>query len=275
MRKPLTLKERIDLLWVRKLQQLNCYEQLVRKLSDRQSVSGVARWAMQLGIEGEVGRWSFHTWRRYLGALEKRVTRIVVRQERVEVRPLEYQAVIEEVERQADALVAMPEAIPKAAREVWQQVKRTVKELDSETMLKHCYVIQLGRVQQMWEFEQKTKTLTPHGYKNIAVLKEIADSVRKLEIGEQWMKGKDGGMPSGGPYPSGLLPHAEPEMSKIGREMAQFDVVDRNLLREASVVVMEMIKEASGGPFKVSGLDFDAPGKVSADKTATATRPEL
>ena len=111
MRKPLTLKERCELLWIRRLQQLNCYEQLVRKLSERRSLSSVARWAIQLGIEGEASRWSFHTWRRYLGALEKRVSRIVVRQERVDVRPLEFQAVMEEVERQTDALIAMPEAI--------------------------------------------------------------------------------------------------------------------------------------------------------------------
>lgn len=87
MRKPLTLKERCELLWIRRLQQLNCYEQLVRKLAERRSLSSVARWAIQLGIEGEASRWSFHTWRRYLGALEKRVSRIVVRQERVDVRP--------------------------------------------------------------------------------------------------------------------------------------------------------------------------------------------
>jgi hypothetical protein len=273
MRKPLTLKDRCELLWIRRLQQLNCYEQLVRKLSERRSVSSVARWAIQLGIEGEASRWSFHTWRRYLGALEKRVSRIVVRQERVDVRPLEFQAVMEEVERQTDALIAMPEAIPMAAREVWQQVKKTVKQMDSESMLKHCYVIQLGRVQRMLDVEAESGVLMREGYKNIAVLKEIADSVRKHEIGEEWTRGKGGAMPYGGPYPASLLPPAEGEPSEIEKKMATFDAVDRNLIREATVRVVEMIEEGSGGRFKVSGLDAEfrrAAGKSEGGSEPTA-----
>jgi hypothetical protein len=269
MKKPLTLKERCELMWVRNLQQLNCYEQLVRKVSQGQSLSGVAHWAMQLGIEGEVGRWSFHTWRRYLGALEKRVGRIVVRQERVEVRPLEFQAVIEEVESQADAC-GHARGHTEGCREVGQQVKKTVKELDSKTMLKHCYVIQLGRVQQQLEFEQKTKFLTPDGDKNIAVLKEMADSVPKLEIGEQWMKGKDDALPYGGPFQGGLLPHPQTELSDVAKEMAQFDAVDRHLIIEATVLLDRMVQnEVAKLMARLLVLAIDTGGEVAVEETAS------
>lgn len=130
-----------------------------------------------------------------------------------------------------------------AAREVWQQVKKTVKQMDSESMLKHCYVIQLARVQRMLDVKAESG--------------EIANSVRKHEFGEEWTRGKGGAMPYGGPNPASLLPPAEGEPSEIEKKMATFEAVDRNLIRAATVRFVEMIEEGSGGKFKVSGLDAE------------------
>lgn len=126
-------------------------------------------------------------------------------------------------------------------------MKKTARQLDSESMLKHCYVIQLSRVQQMLEFEQKTKFLMPDGHKNLVVLKDIAAEIRKLEIGEQWMKGKAGAMPDAGPYPGGLLPHGQTEQQggqdDFARRFASFGDVDRRLMQEATSRVIDMIQE--------------------------------
>jgi hypothetical protein len=262
MSKPLTRAERYDLLAIRQLQHLNCYAQLVRKLCQGQGACAVARWAMQLGIEGEAGQWSFYTWRRYLGALAKRVRRIVVRHERVDVRPLESDAVLEEVEWQMDALVAMPEAIPKTARKAWQQARKSLKNLDAETILKYAFVRQVARVAKMVEVEQKLGILLPEWNKNIDSLIAIGDALRKLEVGQAWMKGTDGEMPYGDPGPGERLPRREPvEPDSVEMQFNELDEVEETRRRAAAARVIEMFKQWG---FEIGGLGADAADAAEA-----------
>ena len=104
------------------------------------------------------------------------------------------------------------------------------------------------RVDMMMQIEKTLKLLTPEGYKNIAVLVDIAKAVRKYEVGEEWLKGASGVRPSGRPYPGGLSPHEvqQPEQSEMGKRFASLDAVDRNLIRAATTHLIEMITEECG-----------------------------
>jgi hypothetical protein len=65
----LSPQERVDLLLIARLQRLNVYPQLVRRLADGQSAQSVARWACALGIT----QWTFMYWRKQVMALARKV----------------------------------------------------------------------------------------------------------------------------------------------------------------------------------------------------------
>src|SRR6266851_1152279 len=112
------------------------------------------------------------------------------------------------------------------------------------------------------KMENQMNLLMPDGWKNIAVLKDIAAEVRKCEVGEQWMRGKAGAA-YGGPYPGGLLPHPEApekELSPMAQRLSQLDAIDRNLIRAATSHVMELIQEEISAGSKTKGLEADAEG---------------
>jgi hypothetical protein len=275
--------EKEELLMIARLQKLNIYPQLVRRLAEGQSAQSVARWASELGITG--AHWTFMYWRKQVTALSRKVDTAkdrILKEERRRTRLPEKpgpEAVLAKVDAVAKELTTR-DALPESAQKVWVHVEGALRGLNAEQVLKYAFLRHMERLEKIIAAEDAQPAMirimqADVGTRAIKEMREIGDSLRKLEIGEEWMRGKGGAMPDGDPHPGALVPHAQPELSDIAKEMAQFDVVDRNLLREASVVVVEMIKEASGGRFKVSGVDFDAPGKVLAEKTATAMRPEL
>jgi hypothetical protein len=62
-------------------------------------------------------------------------------------------------------------------------VKRLVAG-HSMRMLKFAYAVQQARVQRLIEFEEKAGLTMPTGYKDVELLTDIGDAVRRLEIGE-------------------------------------------------------------------------------------------
>ena len=77
----------------------------------------------------------------------------------------------------------------------------------------------------MAQQEKKVPFLVPNGYKEIDVLRKIADSMLDIEINKKWLRGKSGKMSSA------ALP---PETSNDVEEgMREFDEFFRNLAREA------------------------------------------
>jgi hypothetical protein len=162
------------------------------------------------------------------------------------------------------------DAIPESARQVWRHVESALASLHAEQVLKYAFLRHTERVEKIIAAEDALPPMmrimqADAGTRAMKELREIGDSLRKIEIGEEWMRGKGGAMPDGDPHPGALVPHAQPELSDIAKEVAQFDVVDRNLLREAVVRVVDMIQEASGGRFKVSGLAADVGTANGAD----------
>ena len=189
---------RRDRLWLGRLRELNCFDNLVRKLAEGQTPKTVARWAMQLKIEGEAGRWSLETWRRYLQVLSSRVRRELPRVERA-APSAELKFVVDELKR----LHPNEEIDPmcEAAKPVWAKVRKSIEEIDAETALKFAFVVQQGRLAEVLKLEKKTPmlVLTGPGYREVAKLKDIAAAMVKLEVGQKWMRGRGGAYPERSP----------------------------------------------------------------------------
>jgi hypothetical protein len=244
--KKLSVRDRRDDVWIAKLRRQNCFEVLVQKLTDGEPVTVVARWLHDLNPEGELKDCSYETLRHYVGALGARVKANLKFIERQDVEPLAFRFVMNELQKQKVAVVDGEPVMTETAKKIWKVVTDAVKHLDSQTMLKYCFLVQQQRVETLLKMEDQVKMLLPDGWKNLAVLKDIAAEYRKHEIGEQYLKGK-GVLPYSSPVQGGLVPHENKELSAVAQLMSQFDATDRNLMREATVRVIELIQEEMRG----------------------------
>ncbi len=266
-RRKLNVRERRQDIWIAKLRRQNCFDRLVKKLVGGASVSRVTRWLHDLKPEGELKNCSSETLRIYVTALANRVKENMAFVKRSNVEPLAFRLVLREMEKQKGAVIDDDPPMSKAAKKVLKEVSDAVKKLDAETMLKYAYMVQQGRVEMLLKMENQMNLLMPDGWKNIAVLKDIAAEVRKCEVGEQWMRGKAGAA-YGGPYPGGLLPHPEApekELSPMAQRLSQLDAIDRNLIRAATSHVMELIQEEIRASSHTKGLEGNAEERVAAE----------
>jgi len=186
--------EREELLLVCKLQRMNCYAELVRRLTKGESANSVSRWVSSLKVEGAAGTWSSLYWRKHILALAKHVRRAKDKlRTRKPVLP-ETEAVAACVEMQTlDLLDA--DVIPKSAAQVSSHVDKALKQIDAERALKHACYSQIERIERLTELEEKLQFLIPNGHKEIQALVKIADSMIEIEFGKKWLRGKLGNMP--------------------------------------------------------------------------------
>jgi hypothetical protein len=181
-------------------------------------------------------------------------------------RPTEVQLVNLQVKEEIGG--AMMDPVPEIAKKIWNEVKKGTKSLNSEIMLKNLFLRQRQRMELMAELEDKTNARFPDGYKRVSTLRAIAAEVQKLEVGEQWMRGKCGNMPS-----VHQLEYGPEELSPMAKELLQFDEVDRSLLREITVRTIELARGKMEGRFDAVRLEADAgPERGAAE---VAIRPPL
>jgi hypothetical protein len=237
-------------LWIVTLRRCGYWEQIVRKLAAGEHVTQVTRWLMQqprrIGLQDA----GYLTLRRYVTALKIRVQENMQRIRRRDLKPFEYKAAVAVADRQMERIASPDTPQEKVERlivahgtagEIKEQVTEAVKAIDSEQMLKHCFVIQMTRVQRMLEQEEKFGILFPHGHKNILALAKIASQLRRHEVGERRMGSRAKGLDQ---YRNGLLPHPAPvELTPQAQEFAKLNPVDRSLIREISMLVREMIED--------------------------------
>jgi hypothetical protein len=222
-------------------QRLPCYNAIVRRLTQRQSVRSLAFWLTQQNLEGPAGHWSVLYWQKLLGPLDRQVRAArerALRAERRESRhpepptPEKVEAVLAEVFTPQSLL---RDAMPESVREVWKHVEQAGDDLTSERILKYAFLIQQERVDELRATEKKLGTLMPFGHREITALTRIGEALGKLQLGEALMRGK---LPPG----VTVMPPVENE-SEITREMRQFDTVDRNLIREATGKMIDLFEE--------------------------------
>jgi hypothetical protein len=68
-----TLREREEVRMIGRLQTMNIYPVLIRKLTEGDSAASVARWAMSIGVEGRPGAWRISMWLHHIKCLRREV----------------------------------------------------------------------------------------------------------------------------------------------------------------------------------------------------------
>ena len=118
---------------------MNCYAELVRRLTKGESANSVSRWASSLKVEGAAVRWSSLYWRKHILALAKHVRRAKDKlRTRKPVLP-QPEAVAACVDMQTLDLFGA-DALPKSATQVSRHVDKAPKQIDAERALKSaCY----------------------------------------------------------------------------------------------------------------------------------------
>jgi hypothetical protein len=237
-KKVITIRERRERFWIAKLERLPCFEQIVKRLVDGQSISSVARWARVLGMDCELKNASLETWRKYINALSIRIRTNM--EARPELRPKPTQAIIDEVKAQADAYDV---PLTENGRKLWRLVEKAAKELNAEIILKYLFVVQERRVDKLLELEKKMGLLLPEGYKELAVLTKIAAEIRKYEVGNLCMNCQRHKAPNG-VDPRGPLPHDQTsEIAPREREFKELTEVDLNRRRVAADRLIDWIQQ--------------------------------
>jgi hypothetical protein len=255
----LTPFEREELRMIARLQQLNIYPQLVRRLNEGQSASGVARWAMTVGVEGAPGAWGFGFWLKHTAALwrDVRAAKEKLRnQERHQRRtgltePIASDAVLAKVNQTLEDK-GLLDFIPKEVHSVFKHVLGEEKRLRAIHLLTYAAMTQIPRVERVKELEKSMPSMLPNGHQEIKRLTEIGSELMKYELGQEMLRGKYGLMPQGS------RADGDPDLPPIARTMMEFDEVDRSLIRELSVRFIEMAQEKVSGRFKAVRLEGDA-----------------
>jgi len=129
-------QEREELRMIARLQTMNVYPQLVRKLTEGQSAAGVGRWAMKQRVEGAPGAWGLGMWLRHTQALRRHV---VAAKERLSYEEHRRRLTVAPVRPDPDAVLAKVDAmvedkslmdfIPKEAQQVLKHVMGEEKEI--------------------------------------------------------------------------------------------------------------------------------------------------
>jgi hypothetical protein len=194
-----TPAEREELLLISRLQRMNCYEQLVRRLTKGESGNSVSRWVSGLKVDGAAGNWSYLYWRKHIMALNKHVRHAKDKlRTRRPVLP-KPEDVAAHVELQMADLLA-ENVIPNSVSQVWRHVDKALKQIDAERVVKYAFIKQVNRVETMIQEEAKLQgmlmlTSAAPLTRALNLIKEIGVSMRKIEVGEQWLRGKGGNMP--------------------------------------------------------------------------------
>ena len=279
--KLLEAKDRGDLLEVRRVQQTPLYPEILRRLTMNQKVTQVAVWAKTQKVDGPCARWTVGTWRCVLTSVRAAGEKGKGPPAAPQARKTAGSGALVQAVHDAIAEIVTPECTLKramipSAHEVWNDIDQALQLIKSEKVLKYAFLRQQARVEKILAAEDSNTIpmvrlmQSEAGTKAINSLKGIGEAIRKLEIGEEWMRGKGGAVSPYGPYPGSLVPHGVAEKSEIARGMEKFDEIDRNLIREATMKVINMVQGETSGRYKAGGLDVDSGGAGAAKRAGSA-----
>jgi hypothetical protein len=252
--------DRRNLLSIARLQALPCYKEILRRLTEGQSARSLALWLTRQNYEGPSGQWSLNYWRKLLAPLNRDVrvarghTASAERRKRRHPEPPKPEQIAQILAEVLDPRMQLLNVIDPGVKKVWKHVEETREAITAEDVLKFAFLQQTHRVSQLIALEDGMKLLLPNGCKEIAELRKIGEALLKLEVlqGKHALAGASAG-----------VPQAE---SEIAQKMREFDPVDRNLLRTATMKVIDMIQEEAGAKFETSGLGVDTRAEATAEE---------
>jgi hypothetical protein len=182
-----TPEQRYDLLFIARLQRLPCYNEILRHLTQGQSVRSLAAWLTEQRIEGPAGRWSRRYWEKLLQPLNQQVRAVkerAIRGERRQTRrpqpppPEKIESVLAEI---VDPQMLLQDAMPNSVRKVWKHVEDTMEAITAERILKFAFFLQEKRVHDVMALEEKLKLILPEGNKGVDILRRIGAELTKNE----------------------------------------------------------------------------------------------
>lgn len=265
----LSLRERRAHLWIAKMRRVPLFTQILDRMVKKESVRQIARWVYEQpdGMKGELAGCSEETIRGYLNCLNVEVNRARAHVVRLDLKDVRKAAVTEHLNAKVSAAVkGLPDT--DGFDDIQKYVTQQIQKLDAATMLRYCFMIQQQRVRELRELEKATKVLMPSGDKALRVLAEIAAQVWKVEAGEALLRAKNVWV-----KPLGEVPReVEPEVAEAMAEIAKLDRVDQNLIRDATIKVMDLIEQEAGvGQYRrrdreqpnVKGIDDVPPNAIA------------
>ena len=250
--------DRLNFLFIARLQALPCYTEILGRLTQGQSVRSLSLWLTEQAFEGPCGHWSVNYWRKLLSPLDRDVRAARGRTAAADRRtsrhpeppaPEKIQQVVAEI---IDPKIQLMNILPEATRQVWKHVAETADEITAGHILKLSFVQQIQRVDNMLALEKKLNLVLPNGHKELDCLRRIAEALLKLE----------------GPRAPRVEPLDRPpvSISEVSQKMRQLNDIDRNLVRTAVMKVINMVQEDTNGRFETRGVDADAGAEKAADE---------
>lgn len=235
--------ERRHQLFILRLSKLEIFPAMVGRLNRGHTIEAVTDWfkAQDPQLQGDLAdclRSSLYT---YINSLA-----IVMRRIRTQV-----------VEAHPPSEL-LPKHIPTPSAPGYERILEFLRDkfenVHALDMLRYAYAIQQERVIEVRNLEKQLKLSLPHGTKAVALLKEIAAEVRKVETSEALLnlRMRQGALP-------GELDANPPAITL--REVAvtqEFEDADKNLLRDITRKVLDLIDdEAARGQYS-NRLEPDA-----------------
>src|ERR1700680_2602206 len=263
------IREKKEALWIKRLQEHPYFHDIVKRIVAGESAQSISRRCEASANKAkDVKNYTYFTWRMYISALRKRVKVTLKTSEIVRVNPTPelVENMIEHLRRDNDIPPApLPsetekrEIKPRVGR-VWNAVLRAIREIDCEKTLKCAVVLQLDHIEEILERQERENKLDENWHKEILVLKDLGDVLRKFEVGEQVLRR---GKPYASKNPQG--PHTattsapaadQSKVNVLPARISKLDSMDRNLVLAATARVIDAIE---------AGFDYSKPDDAAAD----------
>jgi hypothetical protein len=217
-------------LYLSTLEALPIFDQIVHRLVLGQSANTVAKWCYEQKID-TAGLW---TWRKRIEALAAKV--------KDQIKDLKTDPLIKSARQTLEKSLPGLKFEPKFDIEIAKQLHvrfhqtldREIASITSEVVLKRAIAMMQVRLDIQMGMETKVGVVVPGGHLNFMVLGQLCEALRKHELGVSYRDQKDGSNPRGS-YP-------ESQQAPINL-LEGFDTIDRNLLREARLKVLEIMAD--------------------------------
>jgi hypothetical protein len=257
-----------DCLMIARLKKLSCWPEIVRKIALGESARSVAGWCHSLKLDRP--NWTYLTWCRAIETVYRELKRQLKLppsyKARIQpLRPERLAQIAEAVEQtSAQMVVYADDLIPEGARAGWRVVRSQLQEITAEVAAKWGFVqcmkligILMGQIEQT----PMLALSNPQILKALEVLVKYCEAMRQQEQGKAYLQGK---VSFGGPL-AGAYADLPPNVD-VPPDFAALDEVDQNLVREAIMRTIDLVKEETSGRFDARGGSGIEPGAETAAK---------
>jgi hypothetical protein len=255
LQKKETQQKLSDRLMIARLKNLSCWPRIVRKIALGESARSVAGWCHSLKLDQP--NWTYLTWCRAIETVYREAKRQLklpptykarIQPLRPE-RPAQIAESLEQVSEQAK--VYADELIPVGARASWRVVKSQLNEITAEAATKWGYVTCQKLIMMIMKVIEPNPMLAISNsqiIKALEVLNKYCESLRQQEQGKAYLQGK---MPFGGQLAGAYAEY--PPKVEVPTGFAALDEVDQNLVREAVMLTIDLVKEETSGRLDARG----------------------